>query len=414
MSWKTGIVLAVVLAALGGFVYYDTYWLTPARDKTTAAQGRLWTVEPKDIEALTIKRKGETIRARRVEGGGWELSEPIKGPGDRGVLDEIVTSLATLRMDREIDGNPSKLAEFGLDPPEVEVVLQVKDRAERLVLLVGDKNPTGAWVYGKEATKPAVLALGEIVSRDTTRPLLDFRDKTVIVFDRKSVTGLTLESGSERIALETEDDGKWKIVRPGPYPADADLVRDFLDKLERARAKAFVAETGTALAQYGLDKPARARILIGKDNARSSKEVLFGRVDAEKKGVYVRRDGDSPIMLVGDELWAAYPKTVAALRDKVVLAYAYDKVAKLEVDHAKGRVVLERDGTGWKVTAPEALKADTSAVNALLWSLRDLRALGFLADDAAAIPRYLAKPAVTVRVWEEGATEPRTLLLAPS
>src|SRR4029450_10017921 len=37
-----------------------------------------------------------------------------------------------------------------------------------------------------------------------------------------------------------------------------------------------------------------------------------------------------------------------------------------------------------------------------------------LAAAAAAVPRYLAKPDVTVKVWEEGAKEPRVLLLAPS
>src|SRR4029450_4868738 len=37
-----------------------------------------------------------------------------------------------------------------------------------------------------------------------------------------------------------------------------------------------------------------------------------------------------------------------------------------------------------------------------------------LAAAAAAVPRYLAKPDVTVKVWEEGAKEPKVLLLAAS
>jgi hypothetical protein len=76
--------------------------------------------------------------------------------------------------------------------------------------------------------------------------------------------------------------------------------------------------------------------------------------------------------------------------------------------------MLERDGITWKITAPEALKADTGAVNGLLWRIRDLRASGFLDESAAGIARYLPKPDVTLRIWEEGSKEPKTLLLGLS
>ena len=72
------------------------------------------------------------------------------------------------------------------------------------------------------------------------------------------------------------------------------------------------------------------------------------------------------------------------------------------------------DGAAWKITAPEVLKADSGAVNALLWTLRDLRASGFLADAVTDVPRLLKKPDVTVKIWEDGAKEPKILLLQAS
>jgi hypothetical protein len=139
-----------------------------------------------------------------------------------------------------------------------------------------------------------------------------------------------------------------------------------------------------------------------------------GKVDAAKKGVYVQREGESEVLLIPAEAWDKVPKTVAMARDKTVFPYAYDKVSKVEIESAGGKVMLERDGVTWKITAPEALKADTGAVNGLLWRIRDLRASGFLDESAAGIPRYLPKPDVTVRVWEEGSKEPKTLLLGLS
>ena len=51
MSWKTIAVLLVLVLGLGAYFYYDTYWLVPAREKAESVKGRLWTIEPKDVEA---------------------------------------------------------------------------------------------------------------------------------------------------------------------------------------------------------------------------------------------------------------------------------------------------------------------------------------------------------------------------
>jgi hypothetical protein len=414
MSWKTLAVLLALALGFGGYFFYDTYRLVPAREKAESVKGRLWTVEPKDVEAVTIKRGPETVRLKRTDAGGWELLEPIKAPGDRGAIDEVVTNLATARVDREVASNAGNLAEFGLQPPAAEVRLDVKGKSEPLGLLVGAKNPTGIWVYGKEPAKPAVVTLGESVARDVARPVGDFRDKTIVAFDKKNVTGVELDVEGQRIAMAADEPGKWRIAQPAAYPADNDIVADFLDKLEAAKVKEFVADAPPSLAPYGLDRPATVTLWIGKDKERAAKTLRFGKVDPAKQAVYVKRDGDNSVMLAPEDLWKAFPKTVAVLRNKVVVAYAYDKANRIEVESARGAVTLEKDGGAWKITAPEALKADSAAVSNLLWKIRDLRASGFLSEDPRDAGRYLARPDVTVRIWEEGAKEPRTLVVKSS
>lgn len=411
--WTTVFALILLIGALGSFYYYDTYWLEPARSKKESVKGRLWAdLEPKDVEAVTIKRKGETLRVKRVESG-WELLEPVKTRADRGAVDGIVTSLATARVDREVASSPAALDEFGLKTPEAEVTVEVKGRAP-LTLQVGGKSPTGAWVFAREPSKPAVVALSEIVARDLAKPLADLRDRTVLAFDRKSVSQVDLALGGDTISLETAEAGKWRIVKPRPLPADADLLADFLDKMGQAKAKEFVDDAPKSLAPYGLERPATVTLWVGKDKDRAARMLLFGRDDKAKKGVYVMRAGEPGVLLVPEEVWAAVPKTVGVLRDKVVIAYQYDKVNRVELDSPRGPVVLEKDGVGWKLAGSEPLKADSGAVNNVLWKIRDLRATGFLDEDAAAVPRYLAKPELTVKIWEEGAKEPKVLLLASS
>ncbi|MEX2224353.1 MAG: DUF4340 domain-containing protein [Candidatus Rokuibacteriota bacterium] len=410
---KTLVVLLLLAAGLGGFFYYDAYWLNPKREKAESAKGRIWTVEPKDVLSVTITRKNETLHLKRTADG-WEMLEPLKVRADRAAVDDMVTGLATARMDREIDPNPAKPAEFGLDPPEAEVRLEVQGRAAPLVLRVGGKNPTGVWVYAREGDKPAVITMSEGIARDTARPVADFRDRSVIAFDRKALTGLDLDVAGDHIGLAADEPGKWRIVKPRALPADAEMVAEFLEKLEGAKAIEFVDDAPKSLAPYGLDKPSRVTVWLGRDKDRSSRTLLVGRPEPEKKGVYVKRDGEPGVMLTAETLWTTFPKTVAGLRDKTVVAYAYDKVVKVELAHGREAVTLEKDGTGWKLTAPEALKADPAAVTGLLWKIRDLRALGFLAETPAEAARFLTRPEVTVKLWEEGAKAPKTLLLQSS
>ncbi len=411
MRWQTTAVLAIVLVALGGFYYLYEIKGGPGREKASAQKGRLWTVEATEVTEAKLTRGSETVRLKR-EGDAWQLLEPVRARGDRGRIDETLVTLTTARIDREIAGAPAQVAEFGLDTPAAEVTLTLKD-GRRLGLALGGKSPTGSWVYAREAQKPAVFVLAEGVLRDATRPLADFRDKTLLAFDQKSVSSFTVATRDETLAVE-QTDGKWKLTRPAVLPADAETVGEFLEKLQTQRVKEFVAESPKTLAPYGLDRPVRVAIQTGRDKDRATKEILFGRVDRAKQGVYAMRPGETSVLLLPEQAWTIVPKNVAVLRNKVLVEFERDKVTRLDLESPRGTLALAREGNRWRITAPEALPADQVEAGAILFKLRELRALAFLSDDASGIPRYLAKPTVRVALAAQGAPGPTTLLLAPA
>lgn len=413
MRWKTTLFLAIILVALGVFYYVYELRLGPERERAAQAKGRLWTVEQKDVEEVIAKRKADTVHVKR-EGADWVLLTPVKAGADRSTVDDLVTNLVTLHVDREIDPNPAKLADFGLDAPSVDLTVKVKGKGDPLTLLLGGKNPTGVWVYGKAKDKPAVFTVSDSVLRDATKPVADFRDKTILAFDKKDVTGLEIVLDGERLSVEPEAESKWKITKPVSLRADAEAISDFLDKLRFTKVKEFPADAPKSLARYGLDRPARVTIFLGKEKDRTSRALLLGKEEPAKQGIYAMRPGDRSVLLVGDDVWKALPKTVGALRDKMVLHYDRDKVAGLEVESPKGKVTLAKEGEKWRITAPEPLAADDGEVSGLLFKLREMRAAGFLGEGPASIDRFLAKPAVRISLREQGVTAAKTLLMGPS
>jgi hypothetical protein len=410
MRWQTTAALALLLAILGGFYYfYEVRW-GPAREDAAARKGRVFGADTKDVTGVHLKRGSESLRLQR-EGDQWQVVEPVKARGSRPAVDEVLATVLTARIDREIDPNPKSLADFGLDKPAVDITLTLKD-GRALGLQLGAKNPTGVWVYARERDKPAVFVLGESVLRDTTKPVADFRDRTILAFDAKEVTGFEVVLPDQTLAVEGETRA-WRITRPVALRADNDTVVEFLDRLTGQKVKEFVADAKTTGDPYGLEHPVRVTVHTGRDKDRVSRTLLLGKVETAKKGVYAMRAGESSVLLLPDEVWNQVPKNVAALRNKSVVEVERDKVAKLEIESAKGSVTVARDNNQWKIVAPQALAADQVEVGAVLTKLNDLRAQGFLSDDATGIARYLAKPDVRVALTDQaGATT--TVLLASS
>jgi len=407
MRWQTTAVIALLFLAAAGFFFYDVRYLEPGREKVEAGKNRLWAVEPKDVEEVTMKRPDDVVRLKRTDDG-WQMLAPVEARAAAGTVNDLVTTVATAKMDREVAASPASLADFGLETPAAEVTLQVKGKAEPLRLALGSKSPTGVWVYARKDDSPSVAVVSETLVRDATKPVSDFRDRTVLAFDRKDVTGIEIVTRDDTIRAAPEEGGKWRITQPVTLAADTDTVSDFLDKLQAAKVKDFVAEAPPALARYGLDRPVRVTIQTGKDKDRATKQLLLGRVDTEKKGVYAMRPDERSVFLLPEDVWSQVPKNVAVLRDKTVVAFDRDKLGRIDLESAKGAVTLSREGDQWKITAPETLPADPAAVGSLLFALREMKAQGFLGQ-----PKVT--PTVRVSLWESGAETPKVVVgLAPS
>jgi hypothetical protein len=410
MRWQTTAALGLLLAILGGFYYvYEVRW-GPGREEATARKGRVFAADTKDVTAVALKRGDESVRLVR-EGEAWQLVEPVKARGSRPAVDELLANVLTAKIDREIDPNPKSPADFGLDKPAADVTLTLKD-GKTLGLQLGAKNPTGVWVYARERDKPAVFVLGESVLRDATRPVADFRDRTILAFDGKDVSGFELVLPDATIAVEGAP-REWRITRPVTLRADNETVSEFFDKLTGQKVREFIAEAPPAGDAYGLERPVRITIHTGRDKDRVSRTLLLGKVDAARKGVYAMRAGEPSVLLVPEEVWNQVPKNVGVLRSKSVVEVDRDKLAKLEIDSPKGAVTVVRENGQWKIVSPQALPADQAEVGAVVIKLADLRAQGFLTEDASGVARYLAKPQVRIALTDQGGVT-TTVLLAPS
>src|SRR5262249_10306233 len=140
-------------------------------------------------------------------------------------------------------------------------------------------------VYVKTASSPVIYAVGEWVSRDLDKPVDDFRDKTVLVFDKDKVKAIdvTRKDGTS-YTLTRGEDGKWKLEK-GEAKVAPNLPSGFVNDLATLKATGIAGDDVTDLAAYGLD-PAALRVkVIGADGAEVG-TLLLGSRDANGKKEY--------------------------------------------------------------------------------------------------------------------------------
>ena len=414
MRWKSLAVLAVLFVGLATFFYVYEVRQGPAREKAEVEKDRLWKgLESKDIEEVAITRGSETIRLKK-SGETWSLTAPVEARAESRPVEDLLLSLATVRVEREIDPNPTKLEDFGLKEPAAEITFKAKGEERKIHL--GAKNPTGIWVYGQEGGKPAVLLVPDSLLRDAQKSASDFRDRTLLAFERKDVKGIEVHPrGGPRLEAQLKGADDWQVTAPVAVPADRESISNLIEALRGAKVREFVTQPPKTPGEYGLDQPVRLVLWIGEEKTRASRVLRFGNAVPDKKAVYAQREGDPTVFLVEETLWKAVPTAVGALRDKTVFSYDRGKLERVELESPKGKVALAAESGAWRITAPAQLPADDNRVNQLLWGARDLRAKEFVADDTKRLAQFgLDRPQVRLTVWEKDAKEPKTLLLAPA
>ena len=228
------------------------------------------------VGAVELTRGRERV-AFKKDGGRWALASPLAARADFTVVDALVGSVevAQMRSVATDEPTPEDLRTYGLDRPSVTAVLDVQGTP--FTLLLGAKAD-GETFYAKDASKPTVFTVENLLATELTRPVADFRRKDLFDFQPALANRVELTRSGQTVAFErVKGDGEnaedsWKRISPGPADADRTKFEALLTQLAAVRATSFVAAT----ANTGLRTPVLTTLVKFDENAREER-VTFGR-----------------------------------------------------------------------------------------------------------------------------------------
>lgn len=251
------------------------------RDKTVL------TLDRDKIDRLGIVTAARTLQFAK-SGPEWTMTAPIAARADFTTIDGLVSRLNTLQMKSIVAAEAPKLADYGLDKPEVTV--QIGSGSSQAVLLIG--SLAGEAVYAKDNSKPTVITIDKGLADELKKDVGEFRQHDLFDARAFNATRIDVVRGAETFSFEKtksknkdgQEEEKWRQLAPAARDADQTKVENLVSALTSARATSFV----DSAAKTGLDKPELA-VTVKFDDGKREEKTSFARSGSDG---YASRAGE--------------------------------------------------------------------------------------------------------------------------
>lgn len=430
MSSRTLLILTIVVAILGAFIFFVERDL-PSTDERTELEKKLLELVTDDVRTIEIVRGDDRLRLERQappnhedekdDGKGdvfkgpepeWRLTAPFDARADRAAIDSLLASLAGLEKKRTLDDYDP--AGVGLDAPRGRVTL-VTDTEETTIEIGLDLPTSSDMIVGVSGRAEAYRVAASIWD-DLVQDPGAWRDKSLFPGDRLAIEAITLRAGEAAgtlpVVLRERGEAFW-IERPIEDLADPALTNALLGDLATLEAVRFVDDP----AELAADLNAEATIEI--EVAGTSEPFLIelgAPEDTVPRDTAVGTSGnrvarvDGQLVVLESVFADALGRSPAAWRSRDWTTLQVFQIDRAVVTDAAGELEVRRVESDW-LRGDEIV--DFSTVSDALYAVAEAEAVEVL-DRTAARDRghALSEPRLTLTFdTEDGASE--TLRLYP-
>jgi hypothetical protein len=343
------------------------------------------------LDRITVTNGGKALElSRSSTNTAWRMTLPAQARADNAKIEELLFKLQNVQVSRFVTDLPTAdLETFGLQPPELELILT--QGTNRVVSLQLGKSPTNEenLVYARLTGKPSILLLPREQFASWREPSENFRDRHLAGLTSAALDTIEVH-GTEDFTLQKQTNDTWRITKPQDLPADAIKVREFIGNLstlqivpgkERFAAKEVV--TPTDLPTYGLAAPARKYILkrnLPNSSASNSTNMVIAELHfGLKDGEMFARRADLPeemsVYAVKEADIQRLPSHALDLRERRIWDFTENDVSRLTIrQNGKAFQVLRKAANEWWIAPGSQGSIDPFAIEAAVGELGALRA----------------------------------------
>jgi len=248
-----------------------------------------------------------------------------------------------------------------------------------------------------------LIGLGAYIYYVGSKPAEDAATKQEKMFaglEADKIDEVKLKSEKGDVTTLKKEAGAWRIVAPVEAAAAESDATGIANALAQMQIVRVIDENPTDVKDYGLDAP-RIEVEFKGDGGKAAGRLVIGAKTSTGGDLYVRRNDDKRVLLVGSFEETTLNKSTFDLRDKAVVKFDRSKVDGVDVTADGKTLEFAKAGSEWKMIKPIAARADSSAVEALVGQVEtaQMKSIVGPATSPAEMKKFgLDKPAATVNV----------------
>ena len=369
-----GLLVAVfALVVLAGLVYWSNKTEEAKAGKPDAnAPPKILDLKEDTVAKISIDKTGaQPVVVARGQDGEWKLTSPEALPADQDAVKGVLTTVSSLDSSRLLEDKVTDKAKFGLDHPELTVVVTEKDGKSKK-LEVGDETPTGSNYYAMLDGDPRLFTVASYNKTGVEKTAWDLRDKRLLPFNSDKLSRVELIAKGQTVEIGKNNRNEWQIVAPQPMRADGGQVESLISDLRDAKMETDPATVSNSnLVTERFNKG--ARIATAKVTDAAGVEQMEVRKTPEGD-YYARSSAVDGIHKITNSVAEGMDKGVDDLRNHKLFDFGFSEPNRIEFKDGDKTTVFEKSGDKW-MRAGKAV--DAVALRSLIDKLRDLAAKSF-------------------------------------
>jgi hypothetical protein len=277
---------AALAAVFIGIVFYYFLIDLPSEQRKQEEKDRAEKVilfDSENVKGISFTKGEITIALKRLGIDEWQMTAPVNAKGDASAVSDFVSFLNNLNFTRVVEESPKDLAPFGLDTPDLKIILSMKN-GETKGVRVGDDHPMGNKVYLSLLNGSRVLA-ASVTKNRLDRKVHDLRDKTILDFKTSQITKIEFIRNGKTLSLKKNEES-WEVSE-GKIAAKGNEteITNLLNTIQAAQIEQFVEEKPEQLTSYGLNN---SKLTVKLTTSKASEPLVLLIGGGNEHGFYAK------------------------------------------------------------------------------------------------------------------------------
>lgn len=206
-----------------------------SRGASSLLQKKLAAIHVGEVTGVRVLNGKDTVELAR-SGSGWRVDG---WPTDSSSVAGLWTAVDSAHVTELASSNPAHQEELGVKGPDAIDITFRRRSGDSIRILLGRTGPYYPSSYARLPGSDDVWILSGDLRRQASRPVGEWRDRTIVRVDTGKVRTVVVTRGDTTTTLARADTA-WTM---DGHPAEASAARDLLGSLADLQASGFAPDT---------------------------------------------------------------------------------------------------------------------------------------------------------------------------